>query len=155
MYLPFFCFWTFLSDQFLNFRCTLMPRLIIHDRTYQNTFSRKYNPSRRLKFCFIKSKNIRLRFIASSFRTSMSYFHRLRAIIYCSNNTSLPAILMHGLHTFVLLNFRKPVCILNMCKIKNFSLPSTDWTRIEFWQLRHTKHWVIVWVSIYNLNFEK
>ena len=60
-------------------------------------FPCKYNPSIRLNVCCIKSKNIRLRFIASSFRTSMSYLSLLRAIIYCSNNTSPIAILMHGL----------------------------------------------------------
>ena len=44
----------------------------------------------------MKSKNIWLRFIASSFRTSMSYVSQLRAIIYCSNNSLLFVILMHG-----------------------------------------------------------
>ena len=55
--------------------------------------SRKYN---RLKVCCMKSKNIWLRFIASSFSTSMSYFSRFKAILYCSNNSSIFAILMHG-----------------------------------------------------------
>ena len=48
-----------------------------------------YNPFRQLNSCCIKSKNIWLRFIASSFQTSMSYFSRLIAILYCSNNSSL------------------------------------------------------------------
>ena len=56
-----------------------------------------YNPSRRLNVYCMKSKNIWLRFIASSFKTSMSPLSRLRAIPYCSNNSSLPAILFHGL----------------------------------------------------------
>ena len=58
--------------------------------------SRKYNPSRRLNVRCMKSNNIWLRFYASSFRTSMSYLSWLRAILYCSNNSSLFAILMHG-----------------------------------------------------------
>ena len=59
-------------------------------------------------------------------------------------------------YTFVLLNFRKLVCILNMCKIqKTFSLPSEDWMRIVFCKLQHQKNWVIVWVSTYNLNCDK
>ena len=92
----------------------------------------KYNPSRQFNVRCIKSKNIWLHFIASSFRTSMSYFSRLRVIAYCLNNSSLIALLMHGTpisngfiffrwrsYTFVLLNFNKPVWILNMCKLQN------------------------------------
>ena len=56
----------------------------------------KYNLPRRLNIRFIRSKNIMLYFIASSFRTSVSYLSPLRAILYCSNNSSLFAILMHG-----------------------------------------------------------
>ena len=59
-------------------------------------------------------------------------------------------------YTFVFLNFRKPVWIPNMCKIeKNFSLPSADRMRIVFWKSYHTKHWIIVSVSIYNFNYDK
>ena len=57
----------------------------------------KYNLSRKLNVCYIKSKNIWLHLIASSFWTSMLYFSRLRAILYCSNNSSIPAIIIHGL----------------------------------------------------------
>ena len=50
----------------------------------------------------------------------------------------------------------KLVWILNMCKIKKtYSLPLADWIRIVFLKLRHTKHWVIVWASIYNWNCYK
>ena len=125
----------------------------------------KYNPSRRLNVRCMKSKNIQLRFIVSSFWTSMSYLSRLRAILYCSNNSSLLSIIIHGLpisngfiflrwrsYTFFLLNFRKPVWILNMFKIKYNSLPSAYRIRIVFWQLQHTKQWVVVSVSIYTLN---
>ena len=83
--------------------------------------------------------------------------------------TLFPAILMHGFpisnvfnffrwrsYTFVLLNFRKQLWILNMCKIQKTSyLNSSDRMRIVFWKLRHTKHWVFFWVSIYNWNFNK
>ena len=69
-----------------------------------------------------------------------------------SNNSSFFAILMQGLlisnefiffrwrsYTFFLPNFRKPVCILNMCKIqKTFYLPSEDRMRIVF--LVNTAH---------------
>ena len=56
----------------------------------------KYNPSRRLNISSMKSNNIWLRFIASSFRIWMSYLSQLRAILYCSNNSSLFSILIHG-----------------------------------------------------------
>ena len=128
-----------------------------------------YNPSRILNVRCTKSKNIRLRFIASSSRTSMPYLSLLRSIIYCSNNSSLFAnfnawftnikwirFLRCMSYTFVLLNFRKPVWILNMCNIqKIFYLPSADRMRIFLWQVQHTKHWVIVSVSIYNFNCDK
>ena len=45
--------------------------------------SRKYDSSSILNVCCIKSKNIWLRFITSSFWTSMSYFSWLIAILYC------------------------------------------------------------------------
>ena len=135
----------------------------------KDIFHVKKNPSRQLNVCCMKSKNIRLHFIASSFRTSMSYLYWLRAILYCSNSVSLIAILMNGLlisnrfniirwssYKYVLLNLRKPVYILNMCKIQNnLYFLSEDQTRTVFWQLRNKKHWVTVWDSIYNWNLDK
>ena len=87
----------FFSLQFFNLRCTMLPRLILFDVSVKRKISCKYNPSRRLNICYMKSNNIRLRFIASSFQTSMSCLSQLRAIIYFQNNTSLLSILMHGL----------------------------------------------------------
>ena len=59
-------------------------------------------------------------------------------------------------NTSLLLHFRKPVWILNMCKIqKTFSFPSASQIIIVCLQLRHTKHRVIVWDSIYNWNCYK
>ena len=55
---------SFFSVKFLNLRCNLLPWLIFFDCIYQKTFSCKYNPSRQLKICCTKSKNIWLRFIA-------------------------------------------------------------------------------------------
>ena len=169
MWLLYFCFYPFFSVYDFNFRYTLLPRLILYYCIYQRTFSCKYNPSRRLNVCSMKSKNIRLHFIASSFWSSISYLSCLRAIIYCSNNTSLLVIIMHGLpisnvfiflrwrsYTFLLLNFCKPVWILNTSKIqKDLSLTSANQMRIVFWKLQHTKQWVIISVSIYTLNSEK
>ena len=86
----------FFSVQFFNFRCTLLYQLIFYDCIYQTIYSLKYDPSRRLNVRCMKSKNIWLRFIASQFRTSMSYLSQLRSILYCVNNTSLLAISMHG-----------------------------------------------------------
>ena len=57
--------------------------------------SRKYNPSIRLNNHCMKFKNW-LRFIASSFLTSMLCMSLLRAILYCLNNISLFDISMHG-----------------------------------------------------------
>ena len=64
----------FNSIQFFNFGFTLIPRLIFYDCIYQNTFSWKYIPSKRLNCCFMKLKCICSRFIVSSFWTSISYF---------------------------------------------------------------------------------
>ena len=119
----------------------------------------KYNPYSWLNICCMKSKNVWLRFIVSSFRTSMSYLSQLRAILYCSNNTSLFAVLFHGKripngsilfrwrsNTYVLINFWKPLWILNICKMqKTLSLPAASWMTMVFLQLRHTKHWFAVW----------
>ena len=96
MYLPLFFSGLFFSVQFFNFCCTLLPRLIFYYHIYQKTFLCIYNPSRRLDVRCIKSNNIWLCFISSSFRTSVSYLYWLRSIIYCSNNTSLLSILIHG-----------------------------------------------------------
>ena len=113
--------------------------------------------------------NIRLGFIASSFRTSMLYLYPLRTIIYILNNNALFVILMDDTqilnrficfrcrsNLFLLLHFCKPVWIRNMCKIhKTFSFPSAARMRIFFLKLRHTKHWVIVWALIYKWNCDK
>ena len=85
-----------LPVHFFNFCCALLPRLMFYYRIYQKTFSCKYNTSRRLNVRCMKSRNIRLRFIASSFWTSVSYLSQSRAIIYCSINSSLLAILING-----------------------------------------------------------
>ena len=97
-------------------------------------FSCKYNLSIQLNVCCVKSKNIRLRFIVSSLWTSISYLFRLRDILYCSNNSSLISIIMHGLpisngfflrwrsYKFFLLNFLERVWILNVCKIQKNAL---------------------------------
>ena len=149
MYLPFFFNVLLFSVQFFDFRYTILPRLIFFDCICHLKKSCEFNISRRLNVRCIKSKNILLCFIASSFWNSMLYLLQLRAIIYCSNNTSLLAILIHVTPisngfiflrwrscTFVLLNFHKPVWILNMCKIqKTIYLPSADWMRTVFWQL--------------------
>ena len=87
----------FLSVQYFNFCCALLPQLIFFIVFIKGYFSSIYNSSIQLNICYMKSNNIRLRFIATSSRTSMSYFSRLRAILYFSNNTSLYAILMQGL----------------------------------------------------------
>ena len=131
MCLLYFCFLIFFSIYYFNFRCNLLPQLILYFCIYQETFSCKYNPSRRLNIYWMKSKNIWLHLIASSFWSSMSYLSHLRPIIYCSNSTSLLVIIMHGLpisnvfvfkrsrsYTFLLLDFCKPLCILNTSKIK-------------------------------------
>ena len=129
MYFPFFngLFYLF-SFSISAVHCFLVWSFII---TYiKRNLSRKYNPSIPLNVHCMKWKGIRLRCIASSSRTSMSYFSRLRAILYFSNNTLLFAILIHSLlisngfflrwrsYTFVFLNFRKTEWILNMCKIQ-------------------------------------
>ena len=97
MYLPFFSFRPFFSVQFL----TVLTALCFLDWSLMivsiiGKLSCKYNPSRILNVSCMKSKNIQLHFIASSFWTSMWYLSRLRAIIYFSNNSSLLEILMHG-----------------------------------------------------------
>ena len=95
MYLPFFFFWPFfLCFQFPLHYASLIDLIFC---IYKKTFSYKYNTSRLLNVCCVKSNNNRLRFIESSFRTSMSYLSRLRAILYCSNNSALIVILIHGL----------------------------------------------------------
>ena len=99
----------------------------------------------------------------------MSYFPRLRDIIYCWNVISFFAILMHGSwipnvfiffrwrsNKFVLIHFRKTLWILNMCKIqRTLSLHAAPWMTIVFLQLCNIKHWVIVWASIYNWSCNK
>ena len=99
----------------------------------------------------------------------MSHLSQLRAILHCSNNSSLFEILVHDTqisngfiyfrwrsNTFLSLHFCKPVWILNMCKIqKTFSLPSSARVGIVFLQLQNKNHWFIVWASIYNCNFDK
>ena len=125
----------FFFVQFFNFRYTLLLQYYIISYIKRH-ISRKYNPYRRLNYHCIKSKNIWLRFIPSSFRTSMLYLSQLKSILYCSNSSSLFAILMHGTwisngfffiwrsNTFLLFHICKPVWILNTCKIqKNFSFP--------------------------------
>ena len=97
MYLPFFFNGLLFSVQFFDFRYTILPRLIFFDCICHLKKSCEFNISRRLNVRCIKSKNILLCFIASSFWNSMLYLLQLRAIIYCSNNTSLLAILMHSL----------------------------------------------------------
>ena len=92
MYLPFLFLYLFFYVQSFNYRWTLLPQLIFLIVCIKiKTSSRQLNVSR------MKSKNIRLLFIASSYRTSMSYLSRLRTILYCSNNCSLFEILIHGL----------------------------------------------------------
>ena len=84
------------------------------------------------------------------------------------NNSSLLSILMHGIRIsngfiffdeghiyFSYSTSANQYGSLTCIKYKNFYLPSADRMRIEFLQLRHTKHWVVVWVSIYNCNCEK
>ena len=97
MWLPFFCLWnsSLFSFSISDAPCFLNWYFMV--ASIKRHSSRKYNPYRRLNFCCMKSRNIRLNFIASSFRTSMSYFYQLRSILYCSKNSSLFAILMHGL----------------------------------------------------------
>ena len=97
MYLPLFCFWPF----FLCSVLLISAELCFLDWSFvivsiKRHFSCKYNASRRLNVCCMKSNHIWSHFIASSFQTSMSYLSWLRAILYCSNNSSLFAILMHG-----------------------------------------------------------
>ena len=94
----------------------------------------------------MESKNIRLNFIALSFWTSLSYFSQLRAILYCSNISSFFDIFMHGSwipnefiffrrksNIFVLLHFRIPVWILNMCKMQKTSLCLQNLKWQYFW----------------------
>ena len=59
----------FFYIQSFNFRCTLLTQLIFFNASIKGHFSSIYNPSRRFKLCCMKSKKIRLRFIASSFQT--------------------------------------------------------------------------------------
>ena len=85
------------SVQSFNFPCTPLLQLISFIAYFKIKLLSIYNSSRRLNVCCMKSKNIRLRFIASSSRTSISHLSRLKAILYCSNNTLLFVISMHGL----------------------------------------------------------
>ena len=96
MYPPLFCFWTFLSVQFSISAAICFFNWSFMIVSIKIHISCKYSPYRRLNVHCMKSKNIRLQFIASSFRNLMLYFSRLRSIIYCSNNSSLFEILMHG-----------------------------------------------------------
>ena len=98
MYLPLFCFWPFSLFSFSISAALCFLNWYFMIVSIKIHLSRKYNPSRQLNVCCMKSKNIRLLFIASSFRTSMSDLSRLRAILYGPNNSSLFAILMHGTH---------------------------------------------------------
>ena len=96
MYRPyFFSFFFLLTHSTYATICFLnwFPMIV----SIKKRFSCKYNPSRRFNVRFLKSNNIQLCFIKSSFWNSMSYLSRLRAIIYCSKNSSLLAIIMHSL----------------------------------------------------------
>ena len=89
MYLPFF-----VSFLFPLFSISIFSALYFLNWYYlilsiKRHFACIYNPSRILNVRCMKSKDIRLRFIASSSRTSMSYLSQLRAILYFSNNTSI------------------------------------------------------------------
>ena len=95
MYLPFFLL--YISVWYFTFFCTLLPYLILFCCINQKTFFIHIYPSIQLNICCMKSRNIRLCFIASSSRTLMSYLSHLRAILYFSNNTSLFAILLQSL----------------------------------------------------------
>ena len=169
MYLLFFFldFSSLFSFSVSSALCFLIWYFII--ASIKRYLSYKYNPTSWLNVLCMKLNNIWSRFIASSFRTSMSYLSQLRSILYCSNNSSFFSILMHGSwipnvfilfrwrsNTFFLIHFRKLVWILNMCNIqKTFSLPAADLMTIVFFQLWQKKHWVIVWASIYNWNCNK
>ena len=88
---PFFLFSTSITTElcFLNWFSTIV--------SIKRISSCQYNASRQLNVCWMKSKNIWLLFIVSSLWTSMSYFSLLRDILYYSNNSSLLAIIIHGL----------------------------------------------------------
>ena len=93
----FFCFCTFFLCSLFQIPLRSASSIDIFLLYLSKKFPSIYNPSRQLNVCCVKSKNIWLRFIASSSRTSLSYFYLLISILYFSNNSSLFAILMHGL----------------------------------------------------------
>ena len=97
MYLPYFCFYPFFLSSLSTSAAICFLNWFSMILSIKRLFSCKYNPSRRLNVRCIKSKNIWFRFIASSFWTSMSYLSRLRAILYCSNKSSLLAIIINSL----------------------------------------------------------
>ena len=80
--------------QFYSALCFLNWSVMII--SIERHFSFIYNPFRLLNIHCTQPKNIWLQFHALSFRISMSYLPWLRGISYCSNNSSLFSILMHG-----------------------------------------------------------
>ena len=64
-----FLFLSFFLSQSFNFCCTLIPLVMFFIVSIKRHFSPVYNPSRQLNVFYMKSKNLWLRFIASSSRT--------------------------------------------------------------------------------------